>query len=130
MDKANVKVPLIPVLIIAFLFMYCGMVGTAFMYQLRPESIFTNCCRLSVNCAQTSYAIFFNLYHCRLGEIPPIVCAMEDDDDLDDEELERMKPRPGIGKALDTEHSKAISRTQLDLKQSETKRTVPAKTFG
>ena len=113
MNKVNVDVPLVPAMIVAAVLMYCGMVCTAFMYQARPESTFTNCCRLSVNCIRSAYGIVFNLYHCRLGDIPPIVCAMEDDDDLDNAELERMKPRPGIVKALHIEHQKALSRVEV-----------------
>lgn len=116
MKKVDVQVPIIPVLILGGLIMYCGMVFTAFMYQERPESTFTNCCRLSINTSKTAWSIAFNLYHCRLGEIPPIVCAMDDEDDLSDDEIERMKPRPGIDKALQIEHRKAMARTSIETK--------------
>ena len=127
----KVKVPLFPAMIVAVFFTYCGMLCTAFMYQARPESIFTNCCRLSINCLRNSYAIAFNLYHCRLGEITPIVCALDDEDDLDDEELERMKPRPGIQKALTIEHRKALARVEVDVNPTgKPKQAVLAKIFG
>lgn len=118
MKKVDVQVPIIPVLILGGLMMYCGMVFTAFMYQERPESTFTNCCRLSINTSKTAWSIAFNLYHCRLGEIPPIVCAMDDEDDLSDDEIERMKPRPGIDKALQIEHCKAMARTSIETKSA------------
>jgi len=110
LKKINVKVPLLPTLIVAGIFIYAGMVCTAFMYQVYPESIFTNCCRLSISTAKSCSSITFNIYHCRLGEIPPIVCAMDDDDDLSDDELERMKPRPKLENALNVEHEKCMAR--------------------
>jgi hypothetical protein len=132
MTKMNVKVPLIPVLIISSVLLYFGMVLTAFMYQVHPESMFTNCCRLSINTSRTAYQIGFNLYHCRLGDIPPIVCAMDDEDDLDDEEIARMKPRAGIDRALEIEHKKTMDRaiTETKAEASSTKLPGFAKVFG
>jgi hypothetical protein len=105
-------VPLFPALLVGFSILYCGMLCTAFMFQVRPESTFTNCCRLSVHCLRTIYLILWNLYHCRLGDIPPVICATDDDnnDELQDEEIQRMKPRPGIETALTIEHRKAVTR--------------------
>lgn len=40
--------------------------------------------------------------------------AMEDEDDLTDDELERMKLRPNLERALAKEHSKAFHRTQTE----------------
>ena len=112
LKDANVSVPLLPAVLVAIVILYCGMVCTAFMYQARPRSTFTNCCRLTVNCIRSVFAIASNLYYCRLGDIPPIVCAMDDEGDLTDEELARMKPRPGIEKALQIEHQKAILKAE------------------
>jgi hypothetical protein len=122
MEKLDVKVPLIPSLLIAGVLIYGGMVLTAFMYQVYPESYFTNCCRLSINASKAAYLVGYNLYYCRLGEIPPIVCAMDDEDDLSDEEIERMKLRPGIGKALEKEHKKCVDRSLLEVKEPKPKR--------
>lgn len=131
MNKVNVDVPLVPAIIVASIVMCCGMLCTAFMYQARPESTFTNCCRLSIHCIRSACAIVFNLYHCRLGDIPPIVCAMEDADDLDDEELARMKPRPGIEKALHIEHQKALSRVEFASNPAnKPSQALMAKIFG
>jgi hypothetical protein len=41
--------------------------------------------------------------------------AMDDEDDLTDDELERMKLRPNLERALGKEHSKAFHRTEMDL---------------
>jgi hypothetical protein len=130
--KMNVNVPLIPVLLIAGSLLYFAMVFTAFMYQVHPESMFTNCCRISINTSRTAYLIGFNLYHCRLGDIPPIVCAMDDEDDLDDEEIARMKPRAGIDKALEIEHKKTMDRAITETKPEESSSKLPgfAKVFG
>ena len=131
LKKVNVDVPLVPAIIVASIFMCCGMLCTAFMYQARSESTFTNCCRLVIHCIRSACAIAYNLYRCRLGNIPPIVCAMEDADDLDDEELERMKPRPGIEKALHIEHEKALSRVELASNTAnKTSQDLMAKIFG
>jgi len=61
--------------------------------------------------------VLYNLYHCRLSDIPAVVCASEYDDDGDEEmmnyteeELERMKLRPGIERALDVEHRKSLKK--------------------
>ena len=63
--------------------------------------------------------------------IPPIVCAMEDADDLDDEELARMKPRPGIEKALNIEHQKALSRVEFASNPAnKPSQALMAKIFG
>ncbi len=42
----------------------------------------------------------------------------EDDtmEDYTDEEMERMKLRPGIERALDVEHSKAVRRVGIEMK--------------
>ena len=131
MKKVNVDVPLVPVITVATVLIYCGMVYTAFMYQARPDSTFTSCCRLTVNCIRSACAITLNLYHCRLGDIPPIICAMDDADDLDDEELERMTPRPGIVKALHIEHQKALSRVEVASNPStKPSQALMAKIFG
>ena len=54
------------------------------------------CCQTQVsNIPPTThkYTSVYHLYHCRIGEIPPIICAMEDEDHLTDNELEQMRPR-------------------------------------
>eukprot|EP00548_Thalassiothrix_antarctica_P001614 CAMPEP_0194134014 /NCGR_PEP_ID=MMETSP0152-20130528/4078_1 /TAXON_ID=1049557 /ORGANISM="Thalassiothrix antarctica, Strain L6-D1" /LENGTH=330 /DNA_ID=CAMNT_0038829527 /DNA_START=240 /DNA_END=1232 /DNA_ORIENTATION=- len=113
LKKINVKVPLFPTLIMASICIYVGMVCTAYMYQVHPESIFTNCCRLSIRTTKNCCFIMINLYHGRLGEIPPIVCATDEDDDSDlgEDEIERMKPRPKLEDALGVEHEKCMTRT-------------------
>ena len=111
----NVRVPLLPVLILCGVFLYGGMLFTAYQFERNAEGIFTNCCRWSIRTARCTGRVLYNVYHCRLGEIPPIVCATDDDDDeYTDEELERMQPRPGIARALENEHRKAYRRTTED----------------
>jgi hypothetical protein len=72
--------------------------------------------------------VVYNLYHCRLGDIPQAVFASEygDDDDYTDEEIERMRPRSGIERALDNEHRKALRKVGIELnKITPTKTTTP-----
>ena len=61
------------------------------------------------------YISVYHLYHCRIGEIPPIICAMEDEDHLTDNELDHMRPRPNLGNALAKEHSRILHRTEVEL---------------
>lgn len=48
-EKLNVKVPLIPVLLVFLLFFFLGMLFTACQFQNNPEGVFVNCCRLSLH---------------------------------------------------------------------------------
>lgn len=66
--------------------------------------------------------IFFSFFipkivHTLLGDIPQVVCAADEDDleEYTDEELERMKLRPGIERALDVEHRKALRKVGIEM---------------
>jgi len=66
-----------------------------------------------VNCI---YKVIYNLYHCRLSEIPQVVFASElEEDEYTDEEIERMRLRPGIERALDVEHRKALRKVGIEM---------------
>lgn len=112
----QVKVPLVVVLLLFPCLLFAGMTYTAHAFENRPESTYANFCRLVLHTARCVFRLAYNLYHCRLGEIPAVVCALDDEDEYGreytDEELDRMKLRPGIGRALDVEHRKALKRTR------------------
>jgi len=112
----KVQIPLIAVLLLFPCILFAGMAYTAHTFERSPESTYANFCRLTLHTMRCAYRLAYNLYHCRLGEIPGVVCALEDEDeygrDYTDEELDTMKLRPGIGKALDVEHRKALKRTK------------------
>jgi hypothetical protein len=82
-----------------------------------PEGNYANCCRVSLHSVSCVYGVIYNLYHCRLSEIPQVVFAseMEDGEDYTDEELERMRLRPGIERALDVEHRKALRKVGIEM---------------
>jgi len=104
---------------IFFLLLICstGMLLTAHSMEHHPEGTFANCCRVSLHTVNCIYSIIFNLYHCRLGELPGIICggAELEEDEYTEEELERMTLRPGIERALDTEHRKALRKVGVEM---------------
>ena len=116
MGKINVKVPLIPFILIAGIFIYLGMVFTAYKYQVDSNSRFTRLCRTSINVFLCIYKVLLNVWRCRLDEIPPIIFDVPDDDDYTEDELERMKLRPGMGRALESEHKKAVAKAEIEMK--------------
>eukprot|EP00581_Thalassiosira_minuscula_P036038 CAMPEP_0184443900 /NCGR_PEP_ID=MMETSP0740-20130409/887_1 /TAXON_ID=385413 /ORGANISM="Thalassiosira miniscula, Strain CCMP1093" /LENGTH=125 /DNA_ID=CAMNT_0026812417 /DNA_START=171 /DNA_END=548 /DNA_ORIENTATION=+ len=84
----------------------------------------TNTTTKQVNCI---YKVIYNLYHCRLGDIPQVVCAAELEDDLEytDEEMERIRLRPGIERALDVEHRKALRKVGIEMNKIKVAKAVP-----
>ena len=104
---------------IFFLLLICttGMLLTAHSLEHHPEGTFANCCRVSLHTVNCVYRVMFNLYHCRLGELPGIICGGSEleEDEYTEEELERMTLRPGIERALDTEHRKALRKVGVEM---------------
>ena len=104
---------------IFFLLLICttGMLLTAHSMEHHPEGTFANCCRVSLHTVNCVYSIIFNLYHCRLGELPGIICGGSEleEDEYTEEELERMTLRPGIEGALDREHRKALRKVGVEM---------------
>lgn len=97
------------------------MLYTAHAFTSDPEGTFTNCCRLSLNAASCFSLICFNLYHCRLAEVVDTLFPGEDDEhDFTEEELEKMKLRPGIERALEREHGKAMKKMEIEMGNLET----------
>lgn len=98
------------------------MIATAHQFEDNPEGQYANFCRLSLTTVGCICKIMYNLYHCRLGDIPSVVCAEDDDEDYTDEDLERMKLRPGIERALDVEHRKSLRKTTKELSSKQKKK--------
>jgi hypothetical protein len=120
--KPSFKMPelqlsIIPAIFLILFVTLIGMLITAHQMENSPEGTFANCCRVSLTTVSCIYKVIYNLYHCRLSEIPQVVFAseFENDDELTDEELERMKLRPGIERALDVEHRKALRKVGIEM---------------
>jgi hypothetical protein len=115
-NMPQLQLSLIPAIFLILFVTVTGMLITAYQMEHAPEGTFANCCRVSLTTVSCIYKVVYNLYHCRLGEIPQVVFASEfDDDELTDEELERMKLRPGIERALDVEHRKALRKVGIEM---------------
>eukprot|EP00979_Chaetoceros_neogracilis_P015009 scaffold5222_cov282-Chaetoceros_neogracile.AAC.24 len=97
---------------------------TAQQFEHNPEGNFANLCRLCINTLDCFCRIIYNLYHCRLNEIPTVVSAEDDDDEYTEQELQNMKLRPGIGKALDVEHRKSMRKTTQKIQAMKAKQTA------
>ena len=119
---------------IFFLLLICttGMLLTAHSMEHHPEGTFANCCRVSLHTVNCVYSIIFNLYHCRLGELPGIICGGSEleEDEYTEEELERMTLRPGIEGALDREHRKALRKVGVEMNMIKPKNGGKGKAKG
>ncbi|KAL7481228.1 hypothetical protein ACHAW6_006910, partial [Cyclotella cf. meneghiniana] len=122
--KTNFNIPslqisLLPAIVLILFVALVGMLLTAHQMENSPEGTFANCCRVSLATVSCICKVIYNLYHCRLGDIPQVVFAsdFEDDDELTDDELQRMKLRPGIERALDVEHRKALRKVGIEMKK-------------
>jgi len=104
------------VLFVATFSIFGGMIMTAYQLVRNPEGNYANCCRLILNMCTCLGKLIYNLYHCRLSEVPQVVCYMDDEDEEDEEELEKMKLRPGIERALEMEHRKAMKSLDVEMK--------------
>ena len=75
-----------------------------------PDGKYATCCRSIVEKLEFFWKLCYNLYHCQLGEKHDVVCAIDEDDDNTEQELQTMKLRPGIEKALTVEHNRAMKK--------------------
>lgn len=135
--KPSFKMPelqlsLIPAIFLILFVALVGMLITAYQMEHSPEGTFANCCRVSLTTVSCIYKVIYNLYHCRLGEIPQVVFAseFENDDELTDEELERMKLRPGIERALDVEHRKALRKVGIEMNKIKVNNGLQSSTIN
>lgn len=95
---------------------FCGMLATAHHMEYNPEGTFANFCRLSLHTFHCLWGVIYNLYHCRLGEVAHVAFSTElEEDEYTDEEIEHMRLRPGIEKALDVEHRKALRKVGIEM---------------
>lgn len=118
--KSPIKVPSTRNIFLAiFLFSsitLCGMLTTAHHMEHNPEGTFANCCRVSLHTLHCLWRVIYNLYHCRLGDVNNAVFSTElEEDEYTDEEIERMRLRPGIERALDVEHRKALRKVGIEM---------------
>ena len=79
-------------------FMTTLITGNQFEYH--PESNLCNFIRLCFNIIDCFWRLLYNIYHCRLNEIPSFVSAVHVDDDDD--------KTTGIARALEVEHKKRM----------------------
>ncbi len=116
-------VPLAWVILLIITSVGLGMLLTANEFINHSEGNWANFCRLSVSILDCVWKIIYNCYRCRLSEIPNIVWTGGEDDDEDaytDQELQNMKPRPGIERALDVEHKRSMNRLRKEFEQKKT----------
>ena len=108
----KVQIPLLPVLLLLGICFPAVTLYTAHAFEHDAHGQYANFCRLQLNCMSTVYSFLYNLWHCRLGEVADVVCAMDDDDEygtkFTNEELVRMNPRKGLDRALEIEHKRAV----------------------
>eukprot|EP00585_Thalassiosira_rotula_P006245 CAMPEP_0196148418 /NCGR_PEP_ID=MMETSP0910-20130528/27673_1 /TAXON_ID=49265 /ORGANISM="Thalassiosira rotula, Strain GSO102" /LENGTH=307 /DNA_ID=CAMNT_0041411115 /DNA_START=31 /DNA_END=951 /DNA_ORIENTATION=- len=115
-SPSSVSVNILPAVLILLFVTLFGMVVTAHRMEHSPEGTFANCCRVVLHTVNCIYKVIYNLYHCRLSEIPQVVFASElEEDEYTDEEIERMRLRPGIERALDVEHRKALRKVGIEM---------------
>mmetsp|Transcript_29775 Transcript_29775/g.54677 ORF Transcript_29775/g.54677 Transcript_29775/m.54677 type:complete len:300 (-) Transcript_29775:77-976(-) len=115
-SPSSVSVHILPAVLILFFVTLFGMMVTAYQMEYSPEGTFANCCRVVLHTVNCIYKVIYNLYHCRLSEIPQVVFASElEEDEYTDEEIERMRLRPGIERALDVEHRKALRKVGIEM---------------
>ena len=116
LSATSPKLGLISVVLLSSLFTLTGMLITAHRMEHAPEGNFANCCRVLLHTVTCIYKVIYNLYHCRLGDIPQVVFASElEEEEYTDEEIERMRLRPGIERALDVEHRKALRKVGIEM---------------
>jgi hypothetical protein len=122
----TITMSLVPAISLLTLATIAGMLLTANRMEHAPDGNFANCCRVSLHTVHCVYKVVYNLYHCRLGDIPQAVFASEygDDDDYTDEEIERMRLRPGVERALDVEHRRALRKVGIEMNKIRATTTI------
>jgi len=113
-------VPLAWVVLVTLATFCVSTLITAHQFECNAEGNFANFCRLCINTLDCLWKLVYNLYHCRLNEIPSVTSAV-DDDDYTEQELLTMKLRPGIGRALEVEHHKSMMKTAQQIKAVKAK---------
>jgi hypothetical protein len=111
----KITISIIPAILLLLFITISAMIITAYQIEHTPEGTFANCCRISHHTIQCIYKLLYNIYHCRLGNIPEILHPHDDDTDYTDEELERMGPRPGIEQSLEREHHRAMKKVGIEM---------------
>ena len=135
-SKSKLSVPTVNIslflaLFLAVIIALAGMLVTAHQMEHDPEGTYANCCRVSLHTVNCIYKVVYNLYHCRLGEIPQVVLASElEEDEYTDEEIERMRLRPGIERALDVEHRKALRKVGIEMNKIKVNKKGSAEKNG
>lgn len=112
-SSASARVSLLGVVLVFFLMFPASALFTAYAFEHHPEGTYANFCRLSLNSTRCVYRMVYNIYHCRLGALTRNLFTEDEEQygkDYSDEELERMKARPGLESAMDAEHGKAMKR--------------------
>ena len=119
----TITISVIPAIFFLLLLTLSMMLFTAHRMEHSPEGYFANCCRVLLNSVSCFSKLLYNLYYGRWGDIVHRMTTLgyddEDDtmEDYTDEEMERMKLRPGIERALDVEHSKALRRVGIEMEK-------------
>ena len=103
-----------------------GMIYTAYSFIHDSDGIFANCCRVTVSFCDCLRIVFTSLYKCELSNIPHLIFSFEGEDDEDDGKSE-MKLRPGIERALEVEHRKAMDRVDLEMQGIKLDKNAPKK---
>ena len=119
----QLHVPIAWVILINLSIFFISTLITAHQFEHYPEGNFANFCRLCINAMDCIFKLVYNLYHCRLNEIPSVVSAEDADDEYTEQELQNMKLRPGISKALEVEHHKSMRKTALQIKAMKAAKT-------
>ena len=115
MQIPTITISIIPAILLLLFITTSAMIITAYQIEHTPEGTFANCCRVSHHTINSVYKLLYNIYHCRLGNIPEILHPHDDDTDYTDEELERMGPRPGIEQSLEREHHRAMKKVGIEM---------------
>jgi hypothetical protein len=114
----TITISIIPAILFLLFLTLGGMLLTAHRMEHNPEGYFANFCRVVLHSITCFSGLLYNLYHGRWGDIVQRALGDEDDEeDYTDEEMERMKLRPGIERALDVEHTKALRRVGIEMEK-------------
>ena len=102
------------------------MIYTAYAFIHLSEGIYANCCRVTVSFCECLRLVFVNIYNGNFSNIPHLIFSFEGEDDEDDG-MSDMKLRPGIERALEVEHRKAMDRVDLEMQGIKLDKDGPKK---